>query len=94
MIYGSFPSLKYQRWENRRGKKERRRIYQYLYHKLDVMVILILFPTFCYANQTRGSICFIPPVENTQLDCCSLLSSCDANNNLKLYSFWPYKGGK
>lgn len=28
----------------REGEKERRRIYQYLYHKQDVMVILILFP--------------------------------------------------
>ncbi len=44
MIYGSFPALKYQRWENKReGKKDWQRIYQYLYHKQDVMVILILF---------------------------------------------------
>lgn len=43
MIYGSFPALKYQRWENKR-KKDWQRIYQYLYHKQDVMVILILFP--------------------------------------------------
>lgn len=41
MIYGSFPALKYQRWENKR-KKDWQRIYQYLYHKQDVMVILIL----------------------------------------------------
>lgn len=46
------------------------------------MVILILFPTFCYANHTRGSICFIPLVENTQLDCCRLLSSSAADNKL------------
>lgn len=43
MIYGSFPALKYQRWENKR-KTDWQRIYQYLYHKQDVMVILILPP--------------------------------------------------
>lgn len=71
MIYGSFPALKYQRWENKRGKKKKdwQRIYQYLYYKQDVMVILILFPTFNCANHTRGSIRMIPPVENTLLDC-------------------------
>lgn len=40
-----FPALKYQRWENKRGK-DWQRIYQYLYYKQDVMVILILFPHF------------------------------------------------
>lgn len=62
-------------------------IYQYLYHKQDVMLILILFPT-SHANHTRGSICFIPLVENTQLDCRRLLSSCDTDN--KLYCSTPF----
>lgn len=52
-----------------RGKKDWQRIYQYLYYKQDVMVILILFPTFYCANHTRGSICVTPAVENMQLDC-------------------------
>lgn len=52
-----------------RGKKDWQRIYQYLYHKQDVMVILILFPTFYCANHTRGSIRVTPAVENMQLDC-------------------------
>lgn len=57
------------RTRGEKKKKDWQRIYQYLYYKQDVMVILILFPTFNCANHTRGSIRMIPPVENMLLDC-------------------------
>lgn len=64
-----FPHLNTKDERMRRGKKDWQRIYQYLFHKQDVMVLLILPPTFYCANHTRGSICLTPAVANMQLDC-------------------------
>lgn len=49
----------------REGKKCWQRIYQYLYNKQDVMVVLIPFSTFDCANHTRGSIRVNPPVTDS-----------------------------